>query len=228
MTTGISLVRENTASMRPPRALWVPFPLGRPLGVPGDVAFQHRVITAALDLLERDGGPVLEDFPDDAPPVNIETMAACPVSFAKSPGEASTWKARLTDELSTLAPWYDLGRRRRGGRTLVGVSGESPLNNIEVLGALLDELIPPTDIKWLKHAIEDLKVFYLEAMTAQPGDHDTEEIHRQFWHETNLGAALLEFYAQFQHADDRRLQFVARMIAPREAVGAATGPEDTP
>ena len=32
MTTGISLVRENTASMRPPRALWVSFPLGRPLG----------------------------------------------------------------------------------------------------------------------------------------------------------------------------------------------------
>ena len=36
MTTGISLVRENTASMQPPRALWVPFPLGRPLGVPDD------------------------------------------------------------------------------------------------------------------------------------------------------------------------------------------------
>ena len=26
ITTGISLVRENTASMKPPRALWVSFP----------------------------------------------------------------------------------------------------------------------------------------------------------------------------------------------------------
>ncbi|MGB1538895.1 MAG: selenoprotein B, partial [Pseudomonadales bacterium] len=60
MTTGISLIRENTASMQPPRALWVSFPLGRPLGKPGDPAFQHRVISAALDLLNRNDGPVLE------------------------------------------------------------------------------------------------------------------------------------------------------------------------
>jgi D-proline reductase (dithiol) PrdB len=34
-TTGISLVREHTAGYRPPRFLWVPFPLGRPFGACG-------------------------------------------------------------------------------------------------------------------------------------------------------------------------------------------------
>ena len=66
-TTGISLVRENTAAMRPPRFLWVSFPLGRPLGVPGDAAFQRRVMLAALGLLEAEQGPVLADYPEDIP-----------------------------------------------------------------------------------------------------------------------------------------------------------------
>ena len=57
-TTGISLVREHSEWMAPPRILWVPFRLGRPLGRPGDAAFQHRVIDAALALLDAPSGPV--------------------------------------------------------------------------------------------------------------------------------------------------------------------------
>jgi hypothetical protein len=56
---------ENT---KPPRALWVPFELGRPFGPPSDPAFQKRVILAALRLLESERGPVvIEDFADDDP-----------------------------------------------------------------------------------------------------------------------------------------------------------------
>jgi tetratricopeptide (TPR) repeat protein len=48
--------------------LWVPFELGRPFGPPSDSAFQTRVVTTALQLLERPSGPVvLEDFSDDDP-----------------------------------------------------------------------------------------------------------------------------------------------------------------
>ncbi|MFT5449177.1 MAG: D-proline reductase (dithiol) PrdB, partial [Gammaproteobacteria bacterium] len=79
-TTGISLVRENTASFQSPRFLWVSFPLGRPLGAPGDSAFQHRVIAHALDLLRRPSGPVLEDFDEDMPADTAEAFV-CPVSF---------------------------------------------------------------------------------------------------------------------------------------------------
>jgi hypothetical protein len=67
-TVAISLIRLHTEKVGPPRALWVPFELGRPLGAPKDEKFQLRVITAALRLLEAAPGPVvLEDFPDDDP-----------------------------------------------------------------------------------------------------------------------------------------------------------------
>jgi len=62
-TTCIVLLREIAEEVRPPRALFVPFPLGYPLGKPHDPEGQRRVIEAALALLERPGpGPLLEDY----------------------------------------------------------------------------------------------------------------------------------------------------------------------
>ena len=225
MTTGISLVRENTESMQPPRALWVSFPLGRPLGKPGDAAFQHGVIAAALALLTRERGPVLKDYPVDLD-TDTDTEApapACPVSFVKVAEERATWAERLSRELTELAPWYELGLRRRG-RTLVGVSASGVEENAAKLGGLLDAGAAPDDLKWFKHAIEDLKAFYLEALTAQPGVHDASAVQQRFWQETGMGKALLAFFDRYQHSGDRALQYVARMIAPREAIGGSTGP----
>jgi hypothetical protein len=61
-TVSISLLREVSEAIRPPRALFVPFPMGYPLGEPNNRELQHRVISAALALLERDDVPVLEEF----------------------------------------------------------------------------------------------------------------------------------------------------------------------
>ena len=61
-TVGISLLREITSVIHPPRALFVPFPMGFPLGAPHDTALQHQVIRAALALLVRTDVPVLETF----------------------------------------------------------------------------------------------------------------------------------------------------------------------
>lgn len=61
-TASISLVRRFTELVRPPRAFWVPFPFGRPLGAPRNVAIQRLVLLSALELLERPKGPVLEDL----------------------------------------------------------------------------------------------------------------------------------------------------------------------
>lgn len=224
MTTGISLVRENTASMQPPRALWVPFPLGRPLGKPGDAAFQLDVILAALDLLDRSEGPVLEDYPHDAPPVAEESAAACAVSFARDTSDDGSWKARFSSEISQLRPWYELSCRRRGGRTLVGIADQSPEQNLQILADHLDAGKLPADVTWLKRAVEDIKAFYMEAMTAQPGEYDGHALQLLFWRETSFGAAVLTLYHQFQNSDDDRLKLIARMLASREAVGAATGP----
>ncbi len=42
--------------------MFVPFPMGYPLGEPNNPQLQHRIIAAALGLLERDDVPVLENF----------------------------------------------------------------------------------------------------------------------------------------------------------------------
>ncbi len=61
----VSLLREVTEVNRPPRALFVPFPLGFPLGRPHDAALQLEVIRQSLKLLEQTDCPVLEDFRED-------------------------------------------------------------------------------------------------------------------------------------------------------------------
>ena len=54
--------------VRPPRALWVPFPHGFPLGEPDHAALQHAVIESAMRLLEDPSlsPPALRDFTPDA------------------------------------------------------------------------------------------------------------------------------------------------------------------
>ncbi len=61
-TTSISLLREITSVIRPPRALFVPYKMGFPLGEPNNAPLQHQVIAAGLALLERTDVPVLENF----------------------------------------------------------------------------------------------------------------------------------------------------------------------
>lgn len=61
-TVSISLLREVTEVIRPPRALFVPYRLGYPLGAPNDPSLQHQIIAAALSLLSRTDVPVLEGF----------------------------------------------------------------------------------------------------------------------------------------------------------------------
>ena len=61
-TVSLSLLREITEKVRPPRALFVPYPLGYPLGTPNDPALQTRIILAAFALLARTDCPVLETF----------------------------------------------------------------------------------------------------------------------------------------------------------------------
>ena len=90
-TTQISLIRIHTEKTNPPRALWVSFELGRPIGVPNDPAFQNRVLKAALGLLDRASGPILVDYPEDVPEgaeaMGDEEMTGmvCPIDLPRLP-----------------------------------------------------------------------------------------------------------------------------------------------
>ncbi len=61
-TVSITLLREVTEIIRPPRALFVPFLLGFPLGKPNDAELQNQIIDSALNLLSENAVPILRDF----------------------------------------------------------------------------------------------------------------------------------------------------------------------
>jgi len=63
-TVVINLLRVVAERVRPPRALFVPFQHGYPLGRPNDSQQQHTVIEATLSLLEDKAlaPPALVDY----------------------------------------------------------------------------------------------------------------------------------------------------------------------
>ena len=203
-TASISLVREQTERVRPPRALWVPFPLGRPLGVAGDPAFQLDVMRASLEMLDTATEPTIEDYPVEAPEAGPEAWA-CPLNLAVEADD--TLASRLLAEVGRLRPWAAETRRERG-RTFFGLSGATPDQVDEVAtvlvavaesGNVADR--PDGDIEWahempflLRHLAEDLRSFYHEAIAAQPGEtppnHDA--LNAWIFGGTVLGEVLIE------------------------------------
>lgn len=110
----LATVRGQVERLHPPRALFVDFPLGRPLGRPGDPAFQRRVLLAALALLDRPSGPVLETFPE-----SIVDEADHPIACPLPPRHDPDLPAAV-DEARGLRAAYERTVRANGGRTLVG------------------------------------------------------------------------------------------------------------
>ena len=106
-TIVLSSVREMAVKTAPPRALHCEFPLGRPLGRPGDAEFQHDVLSRAFALLDEPVGPVLVDHP-----VVIESDAeqvSCPLPPRFDPGIAPA-----VDEATGIRRAYDRVAARRG------------------------------------------------------------------------------------------------------------------
>jgi hypothetical protein len=234
-TAGISLVREHSEAMRPPRALWVPFMLGRPLGAPNAPAFQRDVLRAVLGLLERPRGPVLEDYPHEAPVsdavVDIPEGESCAVNFGRPPAAAGEHPLvrRLAEEIAQLRPWRDLGARRRGGSTF-GVSGRTPEDAAAFVVAFLGETAPASDRpgqplgQALKFAVDDLRAFYEEAAAAQPGEFTSDALMRWFYLETVAGEALLAVQRAARSSGDESVRAIAeRALVPRAILNRAGG-----
>jgi D-proline reductase (dithiol) PrdB len=65
-TVSITLLREVTEQVGPPRALSIDRPLGFPLGRPHDAAGQRRIIMSALEMLSVPvTAPLIRAFDDD-------------------------------------------------------------------------------------------------------------------------------------------------------------------
>ena len=201
-TTQISLIREHTQKIKPPRALWVTFPLGRPLGNPNDPEFQSDVLSRALELLNEPEGPVLTDFPYDADEDSTDSaVPACPVDFSSRDSELTSIEFLLQKfelEFNSMYTWYTIGSQQTGRTT----SGVSPLSFDEIIKLYGDFItdnkkdlvtFEPGLADTLRLAAEDLKSCYFEALSSQPGQPtDADSLANWFWGETYAAAVINE------------------------------------
>jgi hypothetical protein len=198
-TAGVGLIRRHVERMRPPRALAVPFELGRPMGAPNEPAFQRRVLVALLELFKAPAGPVLVDFPDQAPAAPADQEGwACPISLSPPPAGSAhdQLQSALQDEIERLRPWHEEAKRARG-RSTVGISGVAIADIPALMMSYAQNLAMPSPQAGtpmpvvVKRATDDLKSYYYEAATAKPGRINDVALADWLWGETAFGRALL-------------------------------------
>jgi hypothetical protein len=213
----IGLVRPHLESTRAPRALFVPFPLGRPLGEPGDAAFQRRVLLHALGLLERRDGPViLDDFPEDAP--NSRDLPGWEPPFAMPDPPDGNWEAALRAELAMLQPWWARAQVRFG-RTTVGLSGLQPDAWPAIMAAFLRREVPspPGDRSpalTLRYVADDLKALLLEAVQADGDPPSNRQLNIWLFNRTVAGRMLVTLQQLAAASEHKGLKTVARFLVP--------------
>jgi hypothetical protein len=178
---------------------------------------------ATLKLFEAENGPVLEDFPEDAPVSETEfTTLSCPVDFVQEDVELTETEklcSTFKKEMLSMRPWYDLGVQNRM-RTTVGVSkvdlddlddficsflkGETPDNPRD------DIALPFT----LNLATDDLKAYYFEAITTQPGQESpsSEVISDWFYDETVAGKVLFALRDLGKKSEDGLMKVLGNVL----------------
>lgn len=222
-TTIVSLVRLHSETTQPPRSLYVPFELGRPLGSPNDPALQRRVLESALALLERDDGPyVLADFEhsDDVAELDQNWVVPSDVPVRIDLSDVDGVLKLLQDEVSWLKPAYDNAKALRG-RTTVGVA---QLSMAEIAGHIASflkgphEKSPRDDISAamaLRFGADDLKAYYYEAGAAS-GQPSSWQLGTWFWRNTVAGQILIALRVAALESDDKRFHIVcSSFIVPR-------------
>jgi len=182
-----------------------------------------------LTLFERTDGPfILEDFPLDAPETeDTAGVLSCPVSFDElNNNDPDPLKSKFIREIQAMRPWYDMSVKKRG-RTTVGGSGIE----INLLGEFLYAFIkgeipenPRDDVDvsvTLKLAAEDVKSFYVEGITSQPGQQglSSRKLSGWFWNDTVAGEVLLKLVQVCSESDNEMIRMTGQYaIAPMDVV----------
>jgi hypothetical protein len=217
-TTQISLIKEHTETIKPPRALWVSFELGRPFGQPDDPDFQRRVLSAVLDLLSEEQGPVLKAYTEETTDTGSGGPWACPIdlsSAAEDLSEEDRLIKTFKSEINQLRNWYDIAVEKRN-RTTVGVSGVDLENLADFISSFLTDEQPQNPnpdyplAQTLNLATDDLKAFYTESVMAQPGATGTSnQLTDWFYGQTAAGRLLYAIKDKGIKSDDPYLKIVA-------------------
>ena len=225
-TVAVVLIRPQAENTKPPRALWVPFELGRPFGPPNDPTFQRRVVLTALGMLVEDGGPVrIIDFPDDDPRARPDPAWQPPfIPAAIVSGSAESLASRLEAEILLLQ-----GAHRRWieqhGRSTVGLTGLPIGDFARYVADWMRGKAPPSPRDGfsapliLRFAVDDLKAFCLEAAAAGTAKPSSRQLTDWLWNATATGAAIHALREMLQaHEDDRLRLIVSNFMVPAARV----------
>jgi len=218
-TVAISLIRPQTEKTNPPRALWVPFELGRPFGPPSDAAFQKRVILTALRLLERERGPVIiEDFPEEDPRERPDPVWRPPLAKPDLNGASATrLAAELEDESARVETLYRRAAEEPG-RTIVGLSGLSIGEAGRYMASWLRGQNPESPSAEmsaplvLRFAVDDLKAAYIEVALSGFAKPSSKQLGDWLWNDTAAGAAIFALRSMYLTSDDERLKAIAGLF----------------
>jgi len=214
-TTVVSLVRLHSEIIQPPRSLFVPFELGRPVGPPSNHALQREVLEHALGLLESDDGPsLLSDFDQGNDGTSSDESWSAPATASANleTADVADLKQRLKDEIEILAPNYASAKKARG-RSSVGVSKLTIEEIAEHILSFLDgphEDSPREDLSAamvLRFGADDLKAYYMEA-ASHGGTPSSWQLGNWFWRDTVAGQILISLRAAALDHDDKRFNIV--------------------
>ena len=216
-TVAVATIREHAEKVRPPRALYVPFPFGYTLGKPDDPEYQHQVIAATLDLLKYQSGPVLADFDAETGTTQLVQASAVQSTLEKTNGNAA-------NEVTALRVYYERWVADHHGRTSVGISGvpqrrfRGTIRFLEAYaqGGDADMKERPQDVsipQFLRLCISDLKAFYYEARMEQLPAATEPELHTWFWGETATGQLISDAAQRMRVTGDAELEELAFALA---------------
>ena len=224
-TVLVGFVREQMEAIKPARALFLDFPMGRGMGKPNDPNFQKKVIRAAFDLFNEPNGPVIENFPEIIPVKNGRMGYALPPELVLNISDIGDLNKLLDEirvEMDTLRPAYDFAVKSRG-RTTVGASELNVSDLAPFIAEFLSGEIPKSPrkglpaIPLLKLVVEDLEAYYTETRTHRDNIDDLELMGKWFWEETKAGRLLLLLEAVSIASDNKVMLQIVEMslMAPR-------------
>jgi len=224
-TVLVGFVKEHIQAIKPPRALWLDFPMGRPLGKPNDIEFQKKIIRTAFKMFNEKSGPVLREFPDVIPVKNGRMGYALPVELVidkNNIGNIDLLVQEVKTEIESLNKDYTRAVTFRK-RTTLGASEMKISDYVNYISLFIKGDIPNSPRKGigpvplLKLVVEDLQAYYTETITFRDKIDDFEKIGTWFWEKTKAGKLILCLEAVSLKSENRVLKQIVDMslITPR-------------
>lgn len=218
-TVVLALVREFVEKVRPPRAVFVPFPFGAPVGMPDDREQQLAVLRIALNTFDAASGPVLVDFETElAPGQSAAPTVASAIERTQEPVlDAAT-------EASMMRRYYELWLAEHGNKTAVGLSG-IPVVRFRGIIRSFEAFVknPDADFRerpeseerpeFIRYCADDLKAMYLEARIMMKPGETPEQANLWLWGETALGRLLVDVKDQMERSADESMRAAGYGIA---------------